>query len=93
MEKYGFIELPIVIYDGNEEEITNKQPHDCSLMEVIRKVRAKSIESYRETIPSGDFREDNKIWTEVMMESGDAFIVNMPLADFEKLLKNHLENL
>lgn len=93
MKKYGFIEIPVIIYDDNEEEILNKRPEDCQLMEVIRKVRSSSIESYRETIPSGDFREDNKIWTEVTMDSGDYFIVNMPLSEFEKLLTAYLDSL
>jgi len=90
MNKYGFIELPIIVYDKNEQEITNKAADECGLMEVIKKVRSSRIEGYSESIPLSDFREDNKTWTDVVMESGDSFIVNMPLAEFEKLLIAYL---
>lgn len=87
MAQHHYIELPIIIYDNKEQEITNKQPDECELIEAIKKVRASRIESYRQAIPASDFREDNKIWTEVVMESGEMFIVNMPLSEFEKVLK------
>lgn len=86
MKKYGFIELPIIVYNGKEQEMTNKQPDECELIEVVRKVKVGHIESYEEAIPKSDFREDNKIWTEVFMESGNSFIVNLTLAEFEKVL-------
>lgn len=93
MKKYGFIELPIIVYNGKEQQITNKQPDECELIEAIKKVKSLRIESYQQAIPASDFREDNKIWTEVVMESGESFIVNMPLFEFEKLLTTHLESL
>jgi hypothetical protein len=93
MKKYGFIEIPTVTYNSKEQELSNKQPDECELVELVKKVKSYSIESYREAIPSGDFREDNKIWTEITMYSGDSFIANMTLAEFEKLLTNHLEDL
>jgi len=91
MKKYGFVELPTIAYDPKNQELFNKRPDECDLIEVIRKVMITCIESYHEGIPVSDFREDNKIWTDVFMKSGDSFIVNMPLAEFEKLLMNHLE--
>jgi|EndMetStandDraft_8_1072994.scaffolds.fasta_scaffold1079272_1 hypothetical protein len=93
MKKYGFIELPIIAYNPKHEEIFNKRPDECELIEIVRKVKVARIESYHEGIPVSDFRDDNKIWTDVFMEIGDSYIVNMPLAEFEKLLINHLENL
>lgn len=93
MNKYGFIELPIIIYNGKEQEITGKQPDECGLIEAVKKIRVSRIESYQEAIPKSDFREENKIWTEVIMKSGDSFIVNMPLAEFEKLLAFNLVGL
>lgn len=93
MKKYGFIELPIIVYDSKQMDITNKSADECDLMEVIKKVNASSIESYSESIPLSDFREDNKVWTDVFMKSGDTFIVNMPFDKFEKLLISHFENL
>lgn len=93
MREYDYLELPIIIYNNNEQEITNKAPDDCELIEAIKKVKGSHIEGYQEAIPSSDFRDDNKIWTEVIMESGDRFIVNMPLAEFEVLLETHLKSL
>jgi hypothetical protein len=93
MKKYGFIELPIIVFNGKEQQLTGKRADECELMEVVRKVRAISIESYQESTPLSDFREDNKIWTDVFTESGDSFIVNMPLAEFEKLLTTYLVGL
>jgi hypothetical protein len=87
MNTYDFLELPIIIYNNQEQELTNKQPDECELIEAIKKVNASRIESYREAIPASDFRDNNKIWTEVVMESGEMFIVNMSLTEFEKVLK------
>lgn len=93
MKEYSFIELPVIIYNSKEQEITNKQADECELVEVIKKIRSCSIESYQETIPASDFRDDNKVWTELVMDIGDRFIVNMPLAKFEKVLKFNLVDL
>lgn len=82
-----YIEVPTITYDSDTQNITGKPPDQCNLIEVTRFINPKRIESYREAIPGSDFREDNKIWTEVGMESGDSFIVNMPVSDFETLLK------
>lgn len=87
--KFDYLELPIITYNRKEQELTNKQPDECMLLEVFKKVRASRIESWQEAIPSSDFREDNKIWTEVVMESGDSFIVNLPCSKFEELLNVH----
>jgi hypothetical protein len=84
--KINMLELPCITYDTYEEEITGKHRKDCQLIEICRRVDRSRIESYSEAIPLHDFREDNKIWTSVVMESGDEFIVNMPLAEFEKLV-------
>jgi hypothetical protein len=81
-----FIELPSLTYDSKDHERTGKEPDECELIEVVRKLDASRIESYREAIPTSDFREDNKIWTQIVTHSGDTFIINMPLSEFEKLL-------
>ena len=82
----NLLELPVIIYNNKEQEITNRHPDECELIECVRKIKPERIESYQEAIPTSDFREDNKIWTSVTMESGDNFIVNMPLAQFESLI-------
>ena len=79
-------ELPVVTYNTKEQEITGKQPDECELMELSRFVDISQVESYQEAIPVSDFREDNKIWTSVVMCSGDTFIVNMTYADFHKMI-------
>jgi hypothetical protein len=86
-EQELFIEVPSITYNTSEQEITGKQADDCELMEVVRKLDRTRIESYREAVPISDFREDNKIWTQIVTHSGDTFIINMPIAEFEKLLK------
>lgn len=81
-----FIEIPSLTYDSRDHELTGKEPDECELIEVVRKLDVSRIESYREAIPTSDFREDNKIWTQIVTHSGDSFVINMPLQEFEKLL-------
>lgn len=81
-----FIEIPCLTYDNASQELTGKMPDECLLIEVGRWINIERIESYRSAIPFSDFREDNQIWTEVVMESGDSFIVNMPMSDFKKYI-------
>lgn len=85
-----YLEVPCLMLNPDERDLMGKKDDECELIEVIRKIRPSRIEGYAETIPLSDFREDNKIWTAVVMESGDNFIVNMPLKDFENLIKPYL---
>jgi len=81
-----FIEVITVIYNPEEASLMGKRDADCEHILVTRKLNDASIESYNETIPANDFRDDNKIWTSVNMKSGDSFIVKMTLEEFEVLL-------
>lgn len=83
----NFIELPCLTFDGAIQEVTGKPPDECSLIEVSRYVNIDRIESVRAAIPFSDFREDNQIWTDVVMESGDSFTVNMPFEQFKKHIR------
>lgn len=88
-----FIELPIIIYRARNTYEEGKLPDECPLIEVVKKIDVFSIESWCEAVPESDFRDDNKIWTEVRTRSGENFVVNMPIAEFEQLLTkqaNHL---
>src|SRR5688500_657684 len=79
-----FIELLCIIYSQKEKREKDVEPDECTLIEIVKKVNPDRIESYEEAVPTSDFRDDNKIWTQVTTEGGDSFIVNMPLVDFEK---------
>lgn len=81
--------LPVITYSEKEQTITGKEPDECELMELTRMVDLNSIESYSESVPISDFREDNKIWTSVVMASGDEFIINMPFTDFDSLFRKY----
>lgn len=87
MEKDGlyFIELPCMLYSSRESDIMNKSPDECELIEVMKRIDIRRIESYSEAIPISDLRDDNKIWTNIVMYSGDAFLVNMTYNNFEAL--------
>lgn len=86
----NFISFPVIIYNTREQESTGKNPDECELIEVDRVLDITRIESYYQSIPLSDFREDNKIWTTVVMHSGDTFIVNMPILDFELFVTREL---
>jgi hypothetical protein len=86
-----FIEVTCVVYNPDEADLLGKKGSECELIEVTRKINEVQIESYAEAIPAHDFREDNKIWTNVNMKSSDSFIVNIPFKEFEKLLNKKNE--
>lgn len=86
----NFISFPVIIYNTREHESTGKSPDECELIEVDRVLDITRIESYYQSIPLSDFREDNKIWTSVVMHSGDTFIVNMPILEFELFVTREL---
>lgn len=87
-----FIEVPGMMYDQAEQELTGKHPDGCALMEVEMKIDRNRIEGYYETCPTSEFSEDRKIWTKVVMQSGAEYILNMPYKDFEKLLRPTTDN-
>lgn len=76
------------MFNVAESDLMNKQPVDSDLIAVTRNINPARIESYSETIPLNDYREDNKCWTSVVMFSGHDFIVDMTVIEFEKLLNN-----
>lgn len=92
MTPESYIEMPAIIYKASSlkhDENGYVYADQCPLIEVIKKVDPNAIESYSEAVPESDFRDDNKIWTEVRTMSGDDFIVNMRLPAFEELLKKY----
>jgi hypothetical protein len=84
-----FLKVPCIVYNTYEEEITGKHGKDCEMISVIKKINPTRIESYGEAVPLRDFSKENKIWTTVCMQSGDEFIVRIPIAEFEKILNEH----
>ena len=83
-----FLKVPIYQINPDQEELTGKEGERVACVMLMNPRR---IESIHETIPRKDFRPDNKIWTNVTMESGDCFIVRMKLERFEELLNKHLQ--
>lgn len=88
-----FIRLPCTIYNPEENELLNKSYKDSEKIEVMKIINPNRIESYGESIPVEDFREDNKVWTNVTMQSGDDFIANITIEEFETILNNHQKKL
>lgn len=82
----SFLEIPCLVFDQEVADIIGKKGSEMPLIEVVAKIIKTEIDSYAEAIPLDDFRSDNKIWTGIQMKSGQHYIVNMPLDDFEKLL-------
>ena len=82
-----FIEVPCITYDNWEEDVMGKSQLDCVMIEIMKWIDPDRIESYGEAIPVKGFKENNKIWTSITMQSGDNFIVNMPLPEFKELIK------
>lgn len=91
IEPNSFIEVPGMMYDSAEQELTGKHPDTCNLMEVEMRIDRTQIEGYYETCPTSEFSEERKIWTKVVMRSGSEFLLNMPFVDFEKLLHPTIE--
>jgi len=88
-----FIEVSVLVYSSYEANILDKNPHELECIGCIRKLNPDRIESYCEAIPLNYFHEDNKCWTTVVMESGDEFIVSLPMSEFEKILNGrHLKH-
>lgn len=81
-----YIEVPVLVYSSYEADILDKNPHELQCIDCIRKINPARIESYCEAIPLNEFSEDNKCWTTVVMESGDEFIVSLPMKEFELLV-------
>lgn len=82
-----FLRLPI-LQVGPEEELTGKE-NNRIVAEML--INPRRIESFNEAIPRKDFRPDNKIWTSVHMESGDSFLIRMPMRKFEALLNESIK--
>lgn len=82
-----FLEVPIMNVNKEQEEIMGTEG---DYVRCIMKINPRRIETYCETIPTKEYRPDNKIWTSVVMESGDSFIVRMTLEKFETLLNKQL---
>lgn len=79
-----FLRVPI-LQVSPDEELTGKE-NDRIMAEML--LNPRRIESMNEAIPRKDFREDNKIWTSVTMESGDNFLIRMSLSKFKELLND-----
>lgn len=82
-----FISVP-VFRVAPENEITGKEGE---MIKTKMLINPRRIESMGEAIPRKDFREDNKIWTSIVMESGDDFLVRIPLDKMEKLLNEAIK--
>lgn len=78
-----FISVTIMNVNPKDEELTGKEG---DYTPCVLKFNPRRIESYNETIPIKDYDPGNKIWTSVTFESGENFLVRMPLAKFEILL-------
>lgn len=83
-----YIEVPIFLYSSYETNILDKNPHEVDAIDAVKKININRIESYSDAIPLAEFEEENKCWTTVVMESGDNFIVAMPMRKFEKLIQS-----
>jgi uncharacterized protein YlzI (FlbEa/FlbD family) len=80
-----FMVVPIYQVNPDIEELIGKEGDKTACVMLINPRR---IESMNETIPRSDFRPDNKIWTNVTMESGDNFIVRITLEEFKNRLNS-----
>jgi hypothetical protein len=84
-----FLKVNCLVYDQTEEDMMGKSYKDNKKIPVEKMINPMRIESFGEAIPIEDFFEDNKIWTNVVMQSGIDFIVTMKMGDFSKLLNDH----
>ena len=83
-----FLEVDCFAYNNEESELYNAKQKESDLVRCKRLINPSRIESINEAIPLYDFREDNAIWVNITMFSGNEFIVDMPLTEFKKLLNN-----
>lgn len=83
-----FIKLPCLIFNPDENDLLGKSNGEGRLITVTKSINPARIESYGETVPISDFREDNKCWTRVVMFSNDDYTVDLTVGEFERLLNN-----
>lgn len=79
-----FIKVPSLVFSPENEELMGKSDNvACS-----KKINPMRIESYGEVPPNESFHKDNKIWTLVVMQSGDTFTATITVEEFEKLIND-----
>lgn len=79
-----FLEVPFLTVDGKEMEITGNDYKKAYTITHKRKIDVSRIEAYEQAIPAThEFDEGNLLATEVIMQSGAIFLVNMPMDKFE----------
>lgn len=85
-----FIKVPIVLFDSNQNKLTNKEDYECDQIDSFKKILPPCIESYEPAMPAGDgFGIDNQTCTYITMKSGDSFLAFIDTKSFEKLLNEH----
>ncbi len=84
-----FMELPYFVYDGKTQEITGKPVSEMKLVSQKRKIDILRIESYEQAMPANlGFDEKNGVATEVNMQSGHSFVVDVSFNEFENKINN-----
>lgn len=87
-----FLELPFITYDGKSQKITGADLSDVETLIQIRKIDITEIEAYEQAIPATHgFDESNIIATEILMRSGNSYVIDMPMDKFEKEVNKFYE--
>jgi len=89
-----FIELPTQLYNSEEAELTNKKSWECPSRDITCKLNPFKIESYRPYLDDSepDVKKAKPIYTRVIMESGDTWLIYLPVSEFEKRLNQFHNN-
>jgi hypothetical protein len=81
-----FLYIPIKVYNADLKELTGKANYEDSFMKIL----PSEISHYK---PSEDTDNDDAECTFVHMKSGNAFFVYWTVAEFEKKLNDHQQEL
>lgn len=88
-----FVRIPVNFI--SEEEFKDKLLSDDFLddsetLSSFIMVNPFKIQHYEPSIPQGfDIKEENAIWTNFGLETGEEFLSRITVAEFEDLLNNH----
>jgi len=84
-----FIQVPVIRYSLEENDLLGKDPFDCQRYMGIRKFDPHELYSYEAAIPKGqELTTENEVWTSLYFKNGDSFYTPIPIHKFEEILNN-----
>ncbi len=88
-----YIKVPTIVYNNKQQELFNKESHECEQLGTFRMINPMRIESYEPAMPAeAGFGLDAQIATSIIMYSGESLMTYLTINEFEKLFNEHHNN-